>query len=65
MYNNVCIYEKLFLSLGLIGGKDIWIGGNDGQKDRIWFWVGISLVWGYLKWDLGIEKKEFCFFLVV
>lgn len=65
MYNNACIHELSFLSSGLTGGKDIWIGGNDGQKDRTWSWVGTSLVWGYSKWDRGTEKKEFCFFLVV
>lgn len=38
---------------GLTGGKDIWIGGNDGQRDRTWSWVGTNLVWGYSKWDSG------------
>lgn len=65
MYNNACIHEKSFLSSGLTGGKDIWIGGNDGQRDRTWSWVGTNLVWGYSKWDSGTEKKEYCFFLIV
>lgn len=59
MYNNACIHEKSFLSSGLTGGKDIWIGGNDGQRDRTWSWVGTNLVWGYSKWDSGTEKKNF------
>lgn len=45
------------MNSGLAKGKDIWIGGSDGQKDRTWYWVGTDLVWGYSNWDSGTEKK--------
>lgn len=45
------------MNSGLAKGKDIWIGGSDGQKDRTWYWVGTDLVWGYSNWDSGTEKN--------